>query len=514
MIGRSALLSMGVILGAVGSAGPLQAMEMVGVANVGPQWRVDALFTAPRYDALIGCQATDRIADDHAAMAITLTPDGAYHLSQGYDESPPQDERGAATLNLIGDDGSSLSGTQVNGAVGADRFALVIPPDQAQADALAQSVQLELRGAKGAHTKQLKSMAQLVRVLTACVSHYDKGEGHATPGSDADLVALGGKIAPLLGSEAKAVSRADWDITPGKGRACIARKRMADGAYWTLALDTDFVLMLASSVEPDAVLAGLRSDDDLILHFDGIKTVGGFGSSYEGAFVAKPTYYITGHSGADKAVTGFDADSFMMASFANAQAVRLVAKGREFRLALSNPKGLLADLAQCLRMKYGDEAAVPSIAPATFKALIADLLSVSQDKVRVGNYPFSLSAASSFRAENYTGHMTVFDATKRKAPKEQLDQYAQSYFSSCHAKYRDQSLSDEQASAGAGRILACDSRGHVNYQTVLIRIKDGLGYRLLIEAYSVPQNAKDMMTVFRRTSRRANRHLADFVAGQ
>jgi len=514
MIGRSGLFSMSVILAAVGLIGPLQATEMVGVANVGPQWRVDALFTEPRYDALIGCQATDRRADDHAAMAITLTPDGAYHLSQGYDESPPQDERGAVTLNLIGDDGQSLGQAKLNGAAGRNRFALVIPPEQDHARRLAQSGRLEVRGAKGAHTKQLATMAQLVPVLSACVSHYEGGAGSARPGSDADLVALGGKIAPLLRSEIKVSGRSDWDIAPGNAQACFARKRMADGGYWTLALDTDFVLMLASSVEPNAVFAGLRNDDALILHFDGIKTVGGFGSSYESALVAKPTYYISGHADADKAVTGFDADSFMMASFANADAIRLVAKGREHRLTLHDPKALLMDLTQCLRTAHGDEAAVPSLAPATFKTLIADLLSVSQDKVRVGDYPFSLSAASSFRAENYTGHLTMFDATKRKAPKDQLDQYAQSYFSSCHAKYRDQPLSDEQKSAGAGRILACDSRGHVNFQTVLIRIKDGLGYRLVIEAYSVPQNAKDMMTNFRRTSRRANRHLADFVAGQ
>lgn len=513
-----------------------QAMGMVGIARIGPQWRVDALFTDETNTTLIGCQAVDKDAPGIGAWSIIETPDGRLHISGGYEASPPDTERGVIRYQLFNAQGVMLGSFDAAGALGAGRFALIVEPSLGFRQMLRDAARLSIAGVGPAIVLELSQMRQLEAVLRTCVRHYADPARQHQPGSEDDIAVLRNKMEPLLGSQHTLVTSqdgtapdqltslkaGDWSVEPwqntktGEMVGCSASRQSADGLQWSFVTTPDLFGMLLIERPGIGTPLNARPDKRVEIEFRGIRQGGKFFQRTETAGIRNPSVITRGTVGKEYVEAGYMFDSFTQSSFLNAETFRVMAGGDRYEMEPGDQKLAFFGIFRCLRESFTPRGAVWPATPSVeeMKVFAGRLLNTDSDDVRAGGRLASIEPAMTFQWEDVVGHLAVFDPAYSPSPAERIAKAQTDYLDNCYKKRRNQDMDwtlPAGIDAAKGVQMECDVKGFVEMKTEIVVTAGRMGAHLVIEGYAVHSAARDVGSRFRRTAQRARDVMTDFV---
>ncbi len=509
---------------------------MIAVANVGPQWRVDALFTQQSPSQLIGCQALSSAAPGVGEWSITETPDGRLHVAGGYLASPPAEERGDVRAQVSGANGEVLGGFDTVGAVGEGRFALIMAPGLGDRQMLRDATRLSIAGMGRLVTVELSMMRQLDAILRTCVRHYaDTTRRHAA-GSEKDTLELMQKIKPLLGAAHTVVSTQDgaapetlttlkggaWTVEPwqdpgsGKVIGCAARRLDQDGRQWTFVTTPDLIMMV--QIERPGIGVPLATEDGkrTEIEFRGIRQGGKFYRDTETASLRDPRIYGKGTVGKDFVRFALSFDTFAQSSFVRASTFRVSTGQGRYDMAVHEQDLALFGTFECLRESFTPDGAVWPARPSEeeMHAFVKKLVGGRERQIQTGKRLQSIEPAISFQWQDLIGHVSVFDPAHSKPIAERIAKSQDEVLNGCYKKRRNQVMEftpPPGIDAALGVQMECDVQGFIEYRYEIVAVSGRVGAHLVLEAYAVHSASRDASSRMRRITGRAKTVLPDFV---
>jgi len=509
---------------------------MIAVANVGEQWRVDALFTQQSPSQLIGCQALSTPLAGVGEWSLTETPDGKLHFAGGYTTSPPQAERGYYQVQFLNANGAALGAVQSGGALGPGRFALVMAPGLGERQMLRDSAALSMQGPQGQLTLPLSMMRQLEAILRTCVRHYaDTTRRHAA-GSEQDTLELMAKIKPLLGAEHTVVSTGDgtapdqlttlkggaWTVEPWQDHetqkmiGCAAWRLDGEGRRWTFVTTPDLYGMLR--IERPGIGAPLetQSGKRVEIEFRGVREGGKFFRDTDTAGMHNPSIYSEGTIGKDYVLWTYQLSSYFQAAFVRAETFRVKTGMGRYDMDVREQTLALYGTFQCLRESFTPKGAVWPTRPseAEMHAFIKKLVGGREKNIKTGKRLQSIEPSMAFQWQDLLGYVSLYDPDYSQSVAERIKKAQDDSIEPCYKKRRNQVMEftpPPGVDAALGVQMECDVKGFIEYRTEVVAVSGRVGAHLVIEAFAAHSASRDVSSRMRRIAGRAKQVLTDFV---